>query len=163
MVENIEKRRQPYPSLEAIYFLTPCRESILRLVDDFSTKPATYKAAHVHFTSGNAPFWLIYRSLIFFYTGLNDELFNELNKRLKSTGASEYVLSLKELYVDFMVNESAVFTVDPVTSFLSLFGEDRMSDPDQSLRLTAKQVNNTTTSTCAYFLYKVTFCMCNFR
>jgi syntaxin-binding protein 1 len=52
VVENIEKRRQPYPSLEAIYFLTPCRESILRLIDDFSTKPPTYKAAHVHFTSG---------------------------------------------------------------------------------------------------------------
>lgn len=56
VVENIEKRRQPYPSLEAIYFLTPCRESILRLVDDFSTKPPTYKAAHVHFTSGKFTF-----------------------------------------------------------------------------------------------------------
>lgn len=55
MVENIEKKRQPYPSLEAIYFLTPCRESIYRLVDDFSTKPPTYKAAHVFFTSGNIP------------------------------------------------------------------------------------------------------------
>lgn len=52
VVENIEKKRQPYPTLEAIYFLTPCKESILRLVDDFSTKPPTYKAAHVHFTSG---------------------------------------------------------------------------------------------------------------
>lgn len=72
--------------------------------------------------------------------GLNDDLFNELNKRLKASGASEYVLSLKELYVDFMVNESAVFTVDPTTSFLTLFGQDRMSDPDASLRVTAKQV-----------------------
>lgn len=52
MVENIEKKRQPYPTLEAMYFLTPCRESVLRLVDDFSTKPPAYKAAHVHFTSG---------------------------------------------------------------------------------------------------------------
>lgn len=51
-MENIEKKRQPYPSLEAIYFLTPCRESIYRLVDDFSTKPPTYKAAHIYFTSG---------------------------------------------------------------------------------------------------------------
>lgn len=51
VVENIERKRQAYPTLEAIYFLTPCRESILRLVDDFSRTP-TYKAAHVHFTSG---------------------------------------------------------------------------------------------------------------
>lgn len=62
MVENIEKRRQPYPTLEAIYFLTPCRESILRLVDDFSTKTPTYKAAHVHFTSG---MWQHYPFLLF--------------------------------------------------------------------------------------------------
>ncbi|KAL0138132.1 Sec1-like protein [Mucor lusitanicus] len=123
MVENIERKRQPYPTLEAIYFLTPCKESILRLVDDFSTKPPTYKAAHVHFTSG-----------------LNDQLFDDLNRRLKSTGASEYILSLKELYVDFMVNESAVFTVDPITSFLSVFGDDHMSNPDDSLRTTAKQL-----------------------
>ena len=38
------------------------------------------------------------------------------------------------------VNESAVFTVDPITSFLSVFGDDHMSDPDDSLRTTAKQV-----------------------
>ncbi|KAI8066984.1 Sec1-like protein [Gilbertella persicaria] len=120
LVENIEKKRQPYPSLEAIYFLTPCRESILRLVDDFTTKPPTYKAAHVHFMSG-----------------LSDEVFADLNKRLKATGASQYVLSLKELYVDFMVNESSVFTVEPTTSFLSTFGD---IDPEASLRVTAKQL-----------------------
>ncbi|CAO3657362.1 unnamed protein product [Mucor hiemalis] len=123
LVENIEKKRQPYPTLEAMYFLTPCRESILRLVDDFSTKPPAYKAAHVHFTSG-----------------LNDQLFDDLNRRLKSSGAAEYILSLKELYVDFMVAESSVFTVDPTTSFLSVFGEDPRADPDESLKITAKQL-----------------------
>lgn len=57
VVENIERKRQAYPTLEAIYFLTPCRESILRLVDDFSRTP-TYKAAHVHFTSGKKKIYL---------------------------------------------------------------------------------------------------------
>lgn len=94
--------------------------------------------------------------------GLNDQLFDDLNRRLKSTGAAEYILSLKELYVDFMgklrhikrkgtdnltfsiflpVNESSVFTVDPTTSFLSIFGDDPRSDPDSSLQQTAKQVS----------------------
>jgi syntaxin-binding protein 1 len=55
VVENIEKNRQPYPTLAAIYFLTPCRESILRLVDDFSAhKEPLYNAAHVYFTSGKS-------------------------------------------------------------------------------------------------------------
>jgi syntaxin-binding protein 1 len=53
VVENIEKKRQPYPSLEAIYFLAPCQDSILRLVDDFAGNGGpSYKAAHVHFISG---------------------------------------------------------------------------------------------------------------
>lgn len=53
MVENIEKPRQPYPSYEAIYILTPCLESCSRLVDDFSRKEGPmYAAAHVHFING---------------------------------------------------------------------------------------------------------------
>jgi hypothetical protein len=53
VVENIEKQRQPYPNLEAIYILTPCSESASRLVDDFARKGGPmYAAAHVHFTNG---------------------------------------------------------------------------------------------------------------
>lgn len=37
--------------------------------------------------------------------------------------------------------ESSVFTVDPTTSFLSVFGEDPRADPDASLKTTAKQVS----------------------
>ncbi|KAI8093278.1 Sec1-like protein [Halteromyces radiatus] len=124
LVENIEKVRQPYPSLAAIYFLTPCRESILRLVDDFSAhKEPLYNAAHIYFTSG-----------------LDDDLFSDLNKRLKSTGAAEYVHGLKEMYVDYKVVESAVYTVDPVSSFFSVFGTDDRAYPEASLRHSAKQL-----------------------
>jgi syntaxin-binding protein 1 len=53
VVENIEKPRQPYPSYEAIYILTPCIESCSRLVDDFSRPEGKmYAAAHVHFING---------------------------------------------------------------------------------------------------------------
>lgn len=45
------------------------------------------------------------------------------------------------LTIFMIVNESAVFTVDPTTSFLSVFGDDHMSNPDDSLRVTAKQVS----------------------
>ncbi|KAI9313586.1 Sec1-like protein [Dichotomocladium elegans] len=124
LVENIEKQRQPYPTLDAVYFLTPCRESVLRLVDDFTaSKTPMYKAAHIHFTSG-----------------LDDELFSELNRRFKTAGVSEYIQSLKEMYVDFMVKESAVFTVDPPSSFLAVYGTDSYAKPEESLRIMAKQL-----------------------
>ena len=50
-----------------------------------------------------------------------------------------------------LVNESSVFTVEPETSFLSVFG---MSDPEESLRTTAKQVN--------LILFDFEFYMCLF-
>ncbi|KAI7851749.1 Sec1-like protein [Circinella umbellata] len=124
LVENIEKQRQPYPTLDAVYFLTPCRESVLRLVDDFAGHNGPiYKAAHIHFTSG-----------------LDDQLFTELNKKFKSAGVSDKIQSLKEMYVDFMVKESSVFTVDPISSYISLYGTDHFSKPDQTLKLIAKQL-----------------------
>lgn len=36
------------------------------------------------------------------HLGLDDYLFDDLNRKLKSSGASEYIHSLKEMYVDFM-------------------------------------------------------------
>ncbi|KAI9491623.1 Sec1-like protein [Zychaea mexicana] len=124
VVENIEKQRQPYPTLDAVYFLTPCRESVLRLADDFTgPNGPMYKAAHIHFTSG-----------------LEDQLFTELNKKFKAAGASEYIQSLKEMYVDFMVKESSVFTVDPLSSYISIYGSDPYAKPDQALKMIAKQL-----------------------
>lgn len=41
---------------------------------------------------------------------------------------------------DKLVSESSVFTVDPSTSFLTLFGENHGSDAEEALRQTAKQV-----------------------
>lgn len=90
--------------------------------------------------------------------GLDDELFSELNRKFKAAGASEYIQSLKEMYVDFMgmywlnwnklssiqfwvvVKESAVFTVDPSAGFSSVYGTDPHANPGLALSMMAKQV-----------------------
>lgn len=52
-MENIEKSRQPYPSVEAVYILTPCEDSCRRLVDDLARPEGPmYAAAHIHFIQG---------------------------------------------------------------------------------------------------------------
>ncbi|KAI8141031.1 Sec1-like protein [Fennellomyces sp. T-0311] len=89
-----------------------------------------YKAAHIHFTSG-----------------LDDQLFTELNRKFKAAGKSEYIQSLKEMYVDFMVKESSVFTVDPASSYISIYGSDPYAQPDQALKMIAKQVSTSPSAT----------------
>ena len=51
MVETIEKKRQPFPNLEAIYLLTPDADSVAMMIEDFTVKGNMYAAAHLFFTN----------------------------------------------------------------------------------------------------------------
>ena len=53
LVEDINKKREPLSTMEAIYLITPCNPSVQKLIEDFSNPARTcYKAAHVYFTEG---------------------------------------------------------------------------------------------------------------
>nr|CAG8523248.1 6902_t:CDS:10 [Entrophospora candida] len=63
LVESIEKTRQPYPQLEAIYLLSPTNESIVGVINDFNKSPPLYSAANLFFTSGTSSYIKSYAEL----------------------------------------------------------------------------------------------------
>ncbi|KAF9166128.1 vacuolar sorting protein VPS33/slp1 [Actinomortierella ambigua] len=120
LLENMEKPRQAYPSLEAVYILTPCIDSINRLIDDYPAQgQPKYKAAHVLFSGP-----------------LGDRLFG----KLRQSGISNYIQTLKELYIDFMAIESRVFSLESPQSIYTLFSPARKHELDMSISVIAKQL-----------------------
>ncbi|TVU13295.1 hypothetical protein EJB05_40339 [Eragrostis curvula] len=51
LVEDLYKRRQPLPSMDAIYFMQPTKENIRIFMSDMSGKNPLYKKAYVFFSS----------------------------------------------------------------------------------------------------------------
>ncbi len=113
VVEDLNKKREPLPAMEAIYLITPCDNSVRGLMNDFlSPSRAKYKCAHVFFTEGRLLILMIFLSfpligLIFLFLyviACAEELFNEICKH----PVSKFIKTLKEINIAFLPYESQV-------------------------------------------------------
>jgi len=118
LVESIERKRQPYVNLEAIYFISPTADSIERLIADFQQRPL-YAAANVFFTAA-----------------LTDKLF----QKLKRNNVSKHIKNLKELFVDFMAFESRVFNFDIPQSFNTFYNPSKTGEITHEVENVAKKL-----------------------
>jgi len=104
LVESLEKCRQPFSDLEAIYLCEPSTESISHIIDDFADKPL-YQKVH-----------------LFFLNRLRD---SELQAIKESPILLSRISTLTEINMNYLAVEDGVFHLDMNTAFVSLFNQER--------------------------------------
>jgi len=100
-IEQIDKPRQPFMDLDALYFLSPTESSVTALMADHKTSDS-----------------LLYRySHVFFSSKISENLFQKLvENKIFSARCKNFV----EMNLDFIVYEHRVFHCDSVDSIFHL-------------------------------------------
>ena len=103
LVEQLARKRQPFPEMDVIYFITPSESSIKSLCDDFAIgKKPMYGNVHVILT---------------------DELGDELLEQMQATPALlAKIKTLKEIHLEYLCVERSVFQFDMTNSLSKLYG-----------------------------------------
>lgn len=97
----IQQRRAPLPDVPAVYFVSPTEENVNLIVEDL--KEDKYSEFYVNFTST-----------------LSRELLEDFAKRVSFTGKSDKIKQVFDQYLDFIVTEPELFSLELPGSYLSL-------------------------------------------
>eukprot|EP00245_Coleochaete_scutata_P005277 TRINITY_DN18717_c0_g1_i1.p1 TRINITY_DN18717_c0_g1~~TRINITY_DN18717_c0_g1_i1.p1 ORF type:complete len:662 (+),score=131.15 TRINITY_DN18717_c0_g1_i1:190-2175(+) len=104
LVEDLNKRRQPLPALDAVYFIHPSRESVRKFIQDMGGKNALYRRAHVFFSS---------------------PLPKDLLQSIKNEPTVlPRIAALKEMNLEYQTVDQQSFITDNPRSLDQLYGED---------------------------------------
>ncbi|XP_058808870.1 protein ROP isoform X2 [Phymastichus coffea] len=119
LVEDIQKQREPLPSMEAVYLITPSQMSVSKLIGDFAnpSRPM-YKGAHVYFTEA-----------------CPNELFETMVSKLK-----EYILTCIEINASFIPYEQQVFSLDSKETFACFYNPSLVGVRSANMERIAEQI-----------------------
>ncbi|XP_033242198.1 protein ROP isoform X2 [Drosophila miranda] len=122
LVEDINKKREPLPTMDAIYLITPSDDSVRALIRDFEN-PARpmYRFAHVFFTEA-----IPTRAL-------------DMLKAHKGI-CRRYVRTCKEIHIAFLASESQVYSLDSPDTFQCLYSPAFASIRNKHIERIAEQI-----------------------
>ncbi|XP_015032655.2 protein ROP isoform X1 [Drosophila willistoni] len=122
LVEDINKKREPLPTMDAIYLITPSDESVRALIRDFEN-PARpmYRYAHVFFTEAIPP-----------------RIFEMLQSHKDI--CRRYVRTCKEINISFLAYEAQVYSLDSPDTFQCLYSPAFASIRSKHIERIAEQI-----------------------
>lgn len=118
IVEDLNKRREPLHALDAIYLIAPTKESVDKLISDFTGR-SQYKCAHV-----------------FFSEACPDSLFSTLSR----SPIARFIKTLKEINIAFTPYESQVYTLDSPDTFFLYYNAQKQGSLTSNLERIAEQI-----------------------
>ncbi|CAL5211061.1 unnamed protein product [Lathyrus oleraceus] len=102
LVEDLFRRRQPLPSLDAVYFIQPSKENVVMFLSDMSGREPLYKKAY-----------------IFFSSPIPKELVNHIKC---DTSVLPRIGALREMNLEYFPIDSQGFITDQDTALQELYG-----------------------------------------
>ncbi|KAL7167330.1 hypothetical protein ACSBR2_037907 [Camellia fascicularis] len=121
LVEDIYRRRQPLPTMDAIYYIQPTKENVIMFLSDMSGRAPLYKKAFVFFSS-SVP--------------------RELVNQIKRDGAVlARIGALREMNLEYFAIDSQGFVTDNERALEELFGDEESTRKgDACLSVMATQI-----------------------
>ncbi|XP_022025686.1 SNARE-interacting protein KEULE isoform X1 [Helianthus annuus] len=121
LVEDINKRRQPLPTMDAVYYIQPTKENVRILLSDMAGRTPLYRDAYVFFSSS-----------------VPKELVNYIKKEpnLKSR-----LRAMKEMNLEYFAIDSQCFITDNTMALGELYGNEEMTRKgDECLNVMADRI-----------------------
>ncbi|KAE8710829.1 putative protein transport Sec1a [Hibiscus syriacus] len=104
LVEDLFKRRQPLPSMDAIYFIQPTKENVVMFLSDMAGRTPLYKKAFVYFSSP-----------------VSRELIDHIKK---DTTVLPRIGALSEMNLEYFTIDSQGFITDNDRALEDLFSDE---------------------------------------
>ncbi|CAH9111953.1 unnamed protein product [Cuscuta epithymum] len=124
LVEDIYRRRQPVPTMDAIYFIQPTKENVMMFLSDMAGRSPLYKKAFVFFSSS-----------------ISKELVDQIKR---DTSVLSRIGALREMNLEYFAIDSQGFITDNERALEELFGDDEGSlRGDACLRVMASRIATT--------------------